>query len=37
MVCWGMRAWNFTSMVREQPSVAEKLLERLARHLAARR
>lgn len=34
MVCWGMRAWNFTPMVRAQPSVAEKLLEQLARQLA---
>ena len=34
MVCWGMRAWNFTPLVRRQPSVAEKLLEGMARQLA---
>jgi CRP-like cAMP-binding protein len=34
LVCWGMRAWIFTPMVSSQPSVAEKLLDALARRLA---
>ena len=27
-ICWGMPAWNFRPLVREQPSVTIKLLER---------
>ena len=34
MVCWGMRAWNFTPMVSRQPTIAEKLLDAMARQLA---
>ncbi len=34
VVCWGMPAWNFRPLVREQPSVTIKLLEQLARQLA---
>jgi CRP-like cAMP-binding protein len=34
VVCWGMPAWNFRPLVREQPSVTMKLLERMARQLA---
>jgi CRP-like cAMP-binding protein len=34
VVCWGMPAWNFRPMVREQPTVTVKLLERAARQLA---
>ena len=34
LVCWGMPAWNFRPLVREQPSVTIKLLERMARQLA---
>lgn len=34
VVCWGMPAWNFRPLVREQPSVTVKLLERMARQLA---
>jgi CRP-like cAMP-binding protein len=34
LVCWGMPAWNFRPMVREQPSVTVKLLEGMARQLA---
>jgi CRP-like cAMP-binding protein len=33
-VCWGMPAWNFRPLVREQPSVTVKLLEGMARQLA---
>jgi CRP-like cAMP-binding protein len=33
-VCWGMPAWNFRPLVREQPSVTIKLLEAMARTLA---
>jgi CRP-like cAMP-binding protein len=33
-VCWGMPAWNFRPLVREQPTVTVKLLERMARQLA---
>jgi CRP-like cAMP-binding protein len=33
-VCWGMPAWNFRPLVREQPSVTVKLLERMARQLS---
>jgi len=35
VVCWGMPAWNFRPLVREQPSVTVKLLERMARQLAS--
>jgi CRP/FNR family cyclic AMP-dependent transcriptional regulator len=34
VVCWGMPAWNFRPLVREQPTVTVKLLERMARQLA---
>jgi CRP-like cAMP-binding protein len=34
LVCWGMPAWNFRPMVREQPTVTVKLLENMARQLA---
>ena len=34
VVCWGMPAWSFRPLVREQPSVTVKLLERMARQLA---
>ena len=34
LVCWGMPAWNFRPMVREQPTVTVKLLEDMARQLA---
>jgi CRP-like cAMP-binding protein len=34
VVCWGMPAWNFRPLVREQQSVTIKLLERMARQLA---
>jgi CRP/FNR family cyclic AMP-dependent transcriptional regulator len=34
-ICWGMPAWNFRPLVREQPSVTIKLLERMARQLAS--
>jgi len=34
LVCWGMPAWNFRPMVREQPTVTVKLLEGMARQLA---
>ena len=34
IVCWGMPAWNFRPMVREQPTVTVKLLEGMARQLA---
>jgi CRP-like cAMP-binding protein len=34
LVCWGMPAWNFRPMVREQPSVTVRLLEGMARQLA---
>jgi CRP-like cAMP-binding protein len=34
VVCWGMPAWNFRPLVREQQSVTVKLLERMARQLA---
>jgi len=34
VVCWGMPAWNFRPLVREQPSVTIKLLERMARQLS---
>jgi CRP/FNR family transcriptional regulator len=34
VVCWGMPAWSFRPLVREQPSVAVKLLERMARQLS---
>ncbi|HEY3612100.1 MAG TPA: cyclic nucleotide-binding domain-containing protein [Gaiellales bacterium] len=34
VVCWGMPAWNFRPLVREQPSVTVKLLEAMARQLA---
>jgi CRP/FNR family transcriptional regulator, cyclic AMP receptor protein len=34
VVCWGMPAWNFRPLVREQPSVTVKLLERMARQLS---
>jgi CRP-like cAMP-binding protein len=34
VVCWGMPAWNFRPLVREQPSVTMKLLEAMARQLA---
>ena len=34
LVCWAMPAWNFRPLVREQPSVTVKLLERMARQLA---
>jgi CRP-like cAMP-binding protein len=34
VVCWGMPAWNFRPLVREQPSVTIKLLEAMARQLA---
>jgi CRP-like cAMP-binding protein len=36
LVCWGMPAWNFRPLVREQPSVTVKLLEGMARQLAGR-
>jgi CRP-like cAMP-binding protein len=34
LVVWGMPAWNFRPLVREQPSVTIKLLEGMARQLA---
>lgn len=34
VVCWGMPAWSFRPLVREQPSVTIKLLEAMARQLA---
>jgi CRP-like cAMP-binding protein len=34
VVVWGMPAWNFRPLVREQPSVTMKLLEGMARQLA---
>ena len=34
VVCWGMPAWNFRPLVREQPTVTMKLLERMARQLS---
>jgi CRP-like cAMP-binding protein len=34
VVCWGMPAWSFRPLVREQPSVTVKLLERMARQLS---
>jgi CRP-like cAMP-binding protein len=34
VVCWGMPAWNFRPLVREQPTVTVKLLEEMARKLA---
>ena len=34
VVVWGMPAWNFRPLVREQPSVTIKLLEGMARQLA---
>jgi CRP/FNR family cyclic AMP-dependent transcriptional regulator len=34
VVCWGMPAWSFRPLVREQQSVTIKLLERMARQLA---
>jgi CRP-like cAMP-binding protein len=34
--CWGMPAWNFRPLVREQPSVTVKLLERMARQLSGK-
>ena len=34
VVCWGMPAWSFRPLVREQPSVTVKLLEGMARQLA---
>jgi CRP-like cAMP-binding protein len=34
VVCWGMPAWNFRPLVREQSSVTMKLLEGMARQLA---
>jgi CRP-like cAMP-binding protein len=34
LVCWGMPAWNFRPLVREQPSITVKLLEGMARQLA---
>jgi CRP-like cAMP-binding protein len=34
VVCWGMPAWNFRPLVREQPTVTVKLLENMARQLA---
>ena len=34
VVCWGMPAWTFRPLVREQPSVTVKLLEAMARQLA---
>jgi CRP-like cAMP-binding protein len=34
MICWGMRAWNFVTMVKRQPTVAEKLLDGMAHQLA---
>jgi CRP-like cAMP-binding protein len=34
VVCWGMPAWTFRPLVREQPTVTVKLLERMARQLA---
>lgn len=34
VVVWGMPAWNFRPLVREQPSVTMKLLEQMARQLA---
>ena len=34
IVVWGMPAWNFRPLVREQPSVTMKLLEGMARQLA---
>jgi CRP-like cAMP-binding protein len=34
MICWGMRAWNFVTMLKYQPTVAEKLLDRMAHQLA---
>jgi CRP-like cAMP-binding protein len=37
VVCWGMPAWNFRPLVREQPSVTVKLLEGMARQLAGPR
>ncbi len=36
VVCWGMPAWNFRPLVREQPSVTIKLLEGMARQLAGK-
>jgi CRP-like cAMP-binding protein len=36
VVCWGMPAWNFRPLVREQPSVTVKLLERMARQLSGK-
>ena len=37
VVCWGMPAWNFRPLVREQPTVTVKLLEAMARQLAGPR
>ena len=34
VVCWGMPAWSFRPLVREQPSVTVKLLEGMAKQLA---
>jgi CRP-like cAMP-binding protein len=34
MTCWGMRAWNFVTMVKRQSTVAEKLLDAMAQRLA---
>ena len=35
MICWGMRAWNFVTMLKHQPTVAEKLLDGMAHQLAS--
>jgi CRP-like cAMP-binding protein len=34
LVCWGLPAWNFTALVKAQPTIAMKLLEGLARQIA---
>jgi CRP-like cAMP-binding protein len=34
VVCWGMPAWSFRPLVREQPTVTVKLLEGMAKQLA---
>jgi CRP-like cAMP-binding protein len=34
LVCWGMRQWVFTPMLKRQPSVGAKLLEALAHQLS---
>jgi CRP-like cAMP-binding protein len=34
LVCWGMRQWVFTPMLKRQPSVGARLLEALAQQLS---